>query len=214
MSPTTPAPNGHTTADWSAPPAAPQLGVTAPPRPTSDTAPVPTIGGVLAATVRQRRRAKPRSNRTVAAAAVAVPAVFAAWWLIGDRIDQAVDRRLVAAVEQGVLPAVGDRIDEAVAAARGEIGPTVVAAAPLSWAACPLTSDAKALITMDPATGFSTLHPQRGAKVDREVQQLLAAGATLGQVRVHAPAADQLLATTDPAKGVPLFACAPGAGGQ
>lgn len=171
----------------------------------------PTFRAVLGDAYRSRRQLRRRRNhnRTLAAAALAVPAVLAAWWAVGQRIDTTVNDRLGAVVDTHIIPNLDRAIAARVDQARTEIGPTVVAAAPLAWAACPLTPDAQAIITMDPATGFSSLHPQRGSKVDRDVRQVLAAGATLGQLRVTAPAADQLEVTTTPTAGVPLFACGP-----
>ncbi len=179
----------------------------APPPPPPE---IPTLRSVLTSAMRERRQLRRRRhNRTLLAAAAAVPAVLVGGWWVGDRIDTAVNDRLAAVVETQVIPGLDQAIAARVGEARTEIGPTVVAAAPLAWAVCPLTTDAQAIITMDPDTGYSTLHPQRGAKVDRDVRQMLATGATLGQLRITAPAADRLEVVTTPTVGVPLFACSP-----
>lgn len=78
---------------------------------------------------------------------------------------------------------------------------------PFSWAKCPLSNEAKAMIGGEPSTGNKTPNIERATPLDEQAQ-ILMQGFRLPDLRLVAITQSQLrVVADDPSAGVSLFTC-------
>lgn len=163
---------------------------------------------------RKRRERNPMLVGVLGLCVAGVGAVVLSGWAAGRAVPGAVEDAMGAYRAQLEADVVAT-IDARVAAAEDGLPKTIVAGDPTAWFPCPVSSTARAVITLDPATQFSTLEPQRAGEVAQQVQALIAAGAPIGRMRLVAADDGVGLRVVDGGvEGTPLFACAAGAGGD
>lgn len=148
-----------------------------------------------------KREVPKLGTRHVVAAVVVVSAVAVAWTV------QRMDRPVVVQQAPVDLAALDAWSQQLRAEIRAEQAPTVVATMALAWLPCPLTGEAQTMIGMDPATGYTSLNPQRGGGVETQVRGLLAAGVPLARMRLLADPPPALRVVDGGAAGTALVAC-------